>query len=95
MIVAISASVHPASARRVTAVSRKSLKVTPTTPAALHALPHDARKPSDVYGLPSLLVRMIVLRFVVASSAAFSGAPTGMTTRAPVFFCRRRMCVAS
>ena len=69
-MVAISASVHPAIASRVTAVPRRSLNVTPTTPTDLHALPHEARKPSDVHGLPSLLVRMIVLRFGVASSAA-------------------------
>ena len=58
-MVAISGSVAPTSARRVTAVPRKSLKVRPATPAALHAFPHDARKPSDVHGLPSLFVRMI------------------------------------
>ena len=82
-MVAISASVQPASASRVTAVPRKSWNVRPTTPARLHALPHDALKPSDVHGLPSLLVKMIVLRFGVASSTALNGAPTGTLTRAP------------
>ena len=71
MIVAISASVHPAMASLVTAVPRRSWNVRPTTPARLHALPHDARKPSDVHGAPSLFVKMIVLRFGVASSATF------------------------
>lgn len=51
------------------------------TPAALHALPQDARKPFDVQGLPSLLVRMIGLRLGVASSAALRRAPTGISTR--------------
>ena len=32
---------------------------------------------------------------VAASSAAFSGAPTGIVTRAPVFDCRNRICVPS
>ena len=77
----------PTSASRVTAVPRKSLNVTPTTPTALHALPHDARKPSEVHGLLSLLVRIIVLRFGEASSAALSGAPTFITTRAPLLPC--------
>ncbi len=45
-MVAISASVAPTSASRVTAVPRRSWNVTPTTPAFLHALNHDARKPS-------------------------------------------------
>ena len=68
-MVAISASVQPASASRVTAVPRKSLNVTPTTPADLHALRQDARKPSGDHGLPSLFVRMIVLCFGAASSS--------------------------
>ena len=45
-MVAISASVGPASASRVTAVPRKSLKMTPTVPALALALAKDARKPS-------------------------------------------------
>jgi hypothetical protein len=61
----------------------------------LHALPHDARKPSEVHGLLSLLVRMIVLRFGAASSAALSGAPTFMTTRAPVLPCLSLIWVPS
>src|SRR3984893_3696350 len=75
VMLAISASVAPTRARRVTAVPRRSWNVTPCTPAAAHALRHDARKPSDVHGLPSLLVSMIGERFSAASSAAFSGAP--------------------
>ena len=57
VMVAISASVHPANASRVTAVPLKSWNVTPTTPAFLQALPHDARNPSAVHGLPSLFVQ--------------------------------------
>src|SRR5262245_48293316 len=94
-MVAISASVHPVIARRVAAVPRRSLKVIPVMPAALQAMRQLARNPPDVHGLPALLVRMIVLRFAAASSAALSGAPTGITTRAPVFDCRSRMCVSS
>ena len=59
MIVAISGSVHPQIARRVTAVPRRSWNVTPTIPARLHAFAHDARKPSAVHGFPSLFVSMI------------------------------------
>jgi len=79
VMVAISASVAPTNADRVTAVPRRSWNVTPTMPAFLHALPHDARKPSGVYGLPSLVVRIIGDRFGVASSMAFSGVPTLIT----------------
>ena len=95
MMVAISASVQPARARRVTAVPRRSLKVTPAMPARLHALRHEVRKPSGIYGLPSLVVRIIVEHFTIASRAALSGVPTGITTRAPVFPCRSLMCVPS
>ena len=41
----------------------------PDDASAFAALPHDARNPSEVQGLPSLLVRIMVLRFSVASSA--------------------------
>src|SRR6516165_918503 len=61
VMVAISASVHPASARRVTAVPRKSLKVIPTMPALADAFRQLARNPSDVQGLPSAVVSMKVL----------------------------------
>src|SRR5262249_8896090 len=84
VIDAIWASVHPARARRVTAVPRRSLNVTPPMPAFLQAFRHDERKPSGVQGLSSLLTKMSMLRFGVASSAAFSGLPTGIDTRAPV-----------
>jgi hypothetical protein len=57
-MVAISASVAPASASRVTAVPRKSLKVTPTMPALALALANEARKPSGVQGLPSEVRRI-------------------------------------
>ena len=68
VMVAISASVHPTSASRVTAVPRRSLNVTSSMPAFLHALPHDARKPSGVHGLPSELSRMIVLCLFLAAA---------------------------
>jgi hypothetical protein len=90
-MVAISGSVHPARASRVTAVPRRSLNVTPAMPTFAHALRHDARKPSGVHGRLSVELRMIGPCFVAASSAALSGAPTGMTTRAPVFDCRSRI----
>jgi hypothetical protein len=69
-------------ASRVTAVPRRSLNVTPTTPAFAHALRQEARKPSDVRGVPSMVIRMTVLRlsFAAASSASLSGAPTGIVT---------------
>ena len=57
------------------------------------ALPHDARNPSGVHGLPSEFSRMIGLRlfFAASSSAALSGTPTGTCTRTPVLDWRRRM----
>jgi hypothetical protein len=81
--VAISASVQTAIARRVTAVPRKSWKVSPTIPAAAHALRQDDLKPSAVQGVPRELSRMtgLLLCFAAASSAVFSGAPTGIVTR--------------
>src|SRR5262245_61202129 len=84
VMLAISASVHPAIARRVTAVPRRSWNVRPTIPAAAHALPHEVRNPSDVHGLPwelSSTLSCALLPTFAASRAAFSGAPTGMTTR--------------
>src|SRR5258708_24581317 len=87
---AISAYVQPTRANRVTAVPRRSLNVTPTTPAFLYALPQEDRKPSGVHGVPSMVVRMMVLRlfFPAAPSASFRGAPTGIVTytnrRAPL-----------
>src|SRR5215470_16102601 len=95
VIVAISASVQSASARRVTAVPRRSLNVTPTIPAFEHALRQDDRKPSGVQGFPSAVVRIIVLRFAQESSAALSGAPTGITTRQPVLDCLSRIWAPS
>jgi hypothetical protein len=41
VIVAIAASVAPTGASRITAMPRKSLNVTPTMPAALHAFIHE------------------------------------------------------
>jgi len=92
VIVAISASLHSASASRVTAVPRRSWNVTPTTPTFAHALRYDARKPDSVQAVPPSVARIVRgrglpssisanLRFA-SSSAAFNGAPTGMTTRA-------------
>jgi hypothetical protein len=95
VIVAISASVHPASASRVTAVPRRSLNVTPNIPARLHAFRHEVRKPSGVQGFPSVVVRIMVLRFTAASRVLLSGAPTGMTTRTLPFDCLSLMCVPS
>src|SRR5215831_12547867 len=46
-MVAISASVHPASASRVTAVPRRSLKVTPTIPALAVATENRIRAGAD------------------------------------------------
>ena len=46
VMVAISASEQPTSAKRVTAVPRRSLNVTSVILARLQALPHEARKPS-------------------------------------------------
>ena len=66
-MVAISAS---ASANRVTAVPRKSLNVRSTTAAFPHAFRYEARNPSDVHGVPSIVVRMMVLRLVAASNAS-------------------------
>lgn len=94
-MVAISGTEQPATASLVTAVPLRSWNVTPVMPASAQALRHDDRKPSEVHGDPPELVRMMVLRFFASSSATLSGAPTGMTTRVPVFDCRRRMCFAS
>lgn len=58
VIVAISGTDASTSARRVTAVPRRSLNVRPTTPAAAHAFRHDERKPSAVQGSPSLFSRI-------------------------------------
>ncbi len=60
--VAISASEQPTNASRVTAVPRKSLKVTPSMCALADAFPHDARKPFWVHGLPSELSKIVGLR---------------------------------
>ena len=94
-MVAISGSVHSTRARRVTAVPRRSWKVTPETPARLHAFRHDDEKPSAVQGCPSELSKMIGERRGVALSIALSGAPTGMVTKVPVLDCRNQMCVPS
>ena len=94
---AISASVQPAIASLVTAMPRRSLKVTPTMPAFLQAFLHEERKPSSVHGLLSVLSKITGLLFGVASSTALSGAPTLIETRAPFWIaeagyeCRRRL----
>src|SRR5258705_9875667 len=82
-------------ANRVTAVPRRSWKVTPVIPAAAQAFRHDDLKPSEVQGILSVLVRIRVLRLGVASSAAFRGAPTGITTRAFVLPWRKRIWLPS
>jgi hypothetical protein len=93
---AISDTVAPNSASRVTAVPRRSWNVTSRTPAAAHALRQDARNPSEVNGLPSLLVRMIGDRFAAESSAALRGVTTRIGgTGLPVLDCRSRICVPS
>jgi len=71
---AISASVAPLIAARVTKVPRRSLKVTPATPALLHVLRHDDEKPCDVHGFPSELRSIIGERRCVALSISLSGA---------------------
>src|SRR5207253_219922 len=95
VIAAISGSVHPASASRVTAVPRRSWNVRPTIPTAAQALRQLDRNPSSVHGLLSVLIRINVLRFDLASSAALSGAPTGITTRALVLPWRNLMRLPS
>lgn len=74
-------SAHPTIASRVTAVPRRSWKVTPTIPALRIAMPHAAWKLCDAHGRRRLLVRISGPCFLAASSADFSGAPTGITTR--------------
>src|SRR5438270_12565371 len=94
-MLAICASVQPTRASLVTAVPRRSLNVSPEMPALMHALPQLARMPSGVHGRPSLVSRMIGLFLGVASSMAFSGPPARISTRAPVFDWRKRICVPS
>src|SRR5262245_9389953 len=91
--IAISDSVAPAKARRVTEVPRKSWNVRPSTPALAQALRQEDRKPCSVHALPVEFVRMTVLlfRFPASSRASLRGPPTGMETRAPVFDCLRRI----
>src|SRR6185437_10759066 len=84
---AISASVAPLIAARVTKVPRRSLKVMPPMPALLHALRHDDEKPFEVHGLPSELRSMTGERCGAASSISLSGADTVITTPTPVLPC--------
>jgi hypothetical protein len=93
--VAISASVEPAIASRVTAVPLRSFYVTPTTPDLAQALRHDTRNPSGLQGWPSRLTSIIGLPRAVQSSMALSGTPTGITTRAPVLDCLSLMGLPS
>jgi hypothetical protein len=88
----------------VTAVPRRSLNVTPTTPAFSRALPHEARNPSGVHGRLSVEARINgpTLCLAASSIATFSGAPTGITTVVPfgrrlviVLRGRSRICVPS
>src|SRR5262249_18039681 len=84
---AISASVAPLMAARVTNVPRRPLKVIPAIPALLHALRHDDEKPFDVHGFPSDLRRISGEMRGVASSISASGADTVISTPTPVFRC--------
>jgi hypothetical protein len=87
---AISGTVQPAMAKRVTAVPRKSWKCRSSSrgPARSNAFPHDVLKPSVVHGSPKVLRRMAPSAFsgLRVSRATFSGAPTGITTRFFRFF---------
>src|SRR5262245_6852819 len=84
---AISASVAPLIAARVTKVPRRSLKVMPVMPALLHALRHDDEKPCEVHGFPSELRSITGERRGVASSMSPSGADTVISTLTPVLLC--------
>ena len=70
VIVAISGTVQPASASRVTAVPRKSWKVTPATPALMHAVRQDVRKPLSVHAVPDSVARTVMERSLSAALAA-------------------------
>ena len=103
MIEAISGTEQFESARRVTAVPRRSWKCRSLSDVFLKALSQLVLKPSSVHGRPNELTRMVTadrFSFSAASSAAFSGGPTGMVTRRrPLlprpFDCRIRMYVPS
>ena len=88
---AVSSSVHPISAKRVTVLPRISWNVSPVIPARSCAVRKLARKPDEVNGCPSSLVTICGLLRGVASNKALSGAPTRTITRLPVFCCVRRM----
>ena len=64
-------------------------------PAFLAAVPKAAWKACDVHGWLRLFNRISGLCFLVASSAALSGVPTGMMTRAPVLLCLSLIVVPS
>ena len=70
----------------MTAVPRRSWKVTPATLARAQALRHDHVKAAcEVQGLPSVRGKdRRAERGGVKSRAFLSGRPTGMTTRTPV-----------
>ena len=84
---AISASVAPLIAARVTKVPRRSLKVRPATPALLHALRHDDEKPCEVHGFPSELRSMTGERRGMEFSLSLRAAETVISTRTPVLPC--------
>ena len=82
---AISASVQPTNASRVTAVPRKSLNVTPTMPAAACVIRQEARKPLTVHGLPLELAQSVIASWAgAAARMAVSGAGQGQNTGSPV-----------
>jgi hypothetical protein len=62
-------------------VSRRSLKVRPTTPRPLDGFAPRAAKPVGVHGMPSVVVRMIVLRSE-RSASVYSAARTSEANRA-------------
>src|SRR5262245_51757420 len=84
---AISASVAPLIAARVTKVPRRSLKVMPVMPALLHDLRHDDEKPCEVQGFSSELRSIMGERRGVASSISRSGADTVISMPTPVLPC--------
>jgi len=82
---------QPAIARRVTAVPRMSLNVSPSIPARSTSFRQDAENPAGVHGRPAWFVRATGDRRGAAYRTAFRSAVTGMDTRAPVFGCWSRI----
>ena len=70
VMAAISASVEPASAARVTNVPRKSWNVRPRMFAAMQTLRQAARRELDVHGMPSELARISGPRLALAAASS-------------------------